>query len=718
MNSFVRTFACLAAVFLTSAQAPAQNWAVPAPDGPAVPAPPAYVPVDLDTPLDLEKALGTAADLFSRITEREANLDQLVLDLALDPRAAFEYVRDEIASATYAGHLRAPNAVLIAQAGNAHDKAATLAEILTRMGYDTRLMSHDGSVPVAPDKMCRPARSFDPDVLGIGGLNADVLTRISGRAITSYRALHGHLEPSASDPPAPGGVGHIWLQVRSGGDWVDLDPWLTTNQWADRPAEDGAVVAQAPDAHVVEITVLSETISDGVLREQQLLRETFRVPQASEDWISLSFGPEVEGVGGILSEALGGIQGIAAPMKAVLTVNGTPRYSQVFAAPGVPSDENGLFSEGAGVVTSGLWLGVRSIVPGQPDDIAWRPIIDLLPPAVRTAHESGAPIDPAALLQPAPGERFPAKLESLRNIVISNGGISGRLEAARMVRELLTLPENLERAGSGQPDYEALLWSSWLQARRVVIGSEELMTTRPHHDGSCIHAARPRVMIWGIEPSGPDEIAQWLDWTLDSVGVTGGDATAQAEQRLWHASLQSALETEALLRLTLSDPGIIPLDTGPMLPLTDAQRDAAGPEAATDQAQGFLTLADTTTPPGYWWRIQPQTGRADARARSYGNSRRLFPWGRYVNASKGGITDLGAARTARLEADLARHGPQGLMDELGRLEDIRQAERAKKNKGGGTETTIVIFNVSIPISVAVGTGVGIIVIGGLLVALY
>ena len=706
----------VAVLVLWMVAASAEDWAVPAPDATGPGSLPARPTLDLSVAPDLRTAVFAAAERFDRLNTSEPDIDRLVLDLALDPRAAFSHIRDEVGSVAYTGRLRDPDAVLTAGAGNAYDKASTLAEILTRMGYDTRLVSGGSAVPVSSEMACGTRPTADSDVLQLAGLGPEVMARIATRAEASYAALRPHLAPAdveATTPERP----HIWVQVREGADWVDLDPWDQGNAWGDRPAGDGQPLDTAPDPHRITVVLSVETLQDGALRQSELLNIVFKLPEAEADWITLSFGPEVEGVGGILSQALGGIQGDAAPMKAVLTVNGDPRSSRSFAAPGVPAQETGLFAGTSEVVTTALWLEVRSTGPGIPDERERRPIIDLVPPEVRSAHEGGAPVEPSAILEVTKGARFPAELESLRHIIISHGGMSRRLEAGRAVREMLALPETVRRAESGQPDPETLLWNSWLQARRVALASEELLGARPTHGGGCAVIDRPRVLIWGLANSGDGTPVHWLDWTLDMIGTAGGDNTAQAEMRLWHGAVQSALETEALMWLTMSTPDLFPLDSGPMEPLTSDAAKVAGAERGADAARGFLTLADPTTTPGYWWRLDPITGRADARATVYGNTRYLKPGSSYVNASRGGISSIGEAQQARLSADVARMGPQGFADEMARLEDIRQAERNRK-RGGGNEYLTILQNVSLPVAIAAGSAVALSITAAVLYALY
>jgi hypothetical protein len=708
--------AAFLSALLGATPAAAREWSVPGADAEPPVALPERPALDPTTPFDLRAAVFAAAERFDSLNRSEPDLERLVLALALDPKAAFAHVRDKIASVAYRGRFRDPDAVLIAGAGNPHDKAATLAELLTRMGYDTRLVTTPDTGAAAGPGVCPTPKAADDELFLAAGLGPEILDRVAARAAASYGALTPFLKPAESGELAQ--PQSIWLQVRDGADWVDLDPWSSDSKWGDAPAEKAVPLAEPPASHTVEVRLLVETLKEGALRQSELLRAPFAMPEAAEDWVTLSFGPDAGGIGGILSEALGGLQGVAAPMKAVLTINGEPRYSRVFPAPGVPSTDAGLFADDAEEITTGIWLELRGTAPGREDDTARRTIVDLVPAPVRVAHADGQPVDPAALLRPAPGDRYPAALESIRHILMSNGGISGRQTTARTVRELLDLPDTAGRVEGGQPDPEALLWSTWLQARRATLASEELVRLRPVHAGGCAVIDRPRVTIWGLSNNGEERLLQWFDWALDSVGIVGGDAVAQARMRLWHGAIQSGLETEALMWMTLAPPDTFPPDSSPMVALDDAMLALAGDEATADQAAGFLTLADANTGPGYWWRIDPRSGRADARARSFGNARYFNPWSNYVNASRGGIAHISEAELARLEADLARLGPQGFADEMGRLHDIREAERARKKGGGGNEYVIILNNVSIPASIAVGTVVGAIVIGGLSIALY
>ncbi len=693
----------------------ADPWSVPS----RIAVAPANLPerqeLDITQPLDLTAAVLSAAARFDAVNRMEPNLEQLVLDLLLDPRAAFAHIRDTVANQPYDGHLRDAKAVLIAGTANPNDKAAALAEILARMGYDTRLVSA-GTAVTTPLSMCRTAQPHNPEALKVAGFGPDLVQRVTARATASYLALHPVLDPQPTTDAA--GPAHIWLQVRDGQQWVDLDPWTADAEWGDAPFPDATPLAEPATPHAVEIRVFAETLKDQNLRQLEVLSAAFEMPLAAEDWITLSFGPATGGIGGILSDTLGGLQGEAAPMRAVLSVNGDARTGRAFAAPGVPMADSGLFAEGVEEITTAVTLQIAVLVPGQDPQLTERRIIDLLPPAVRAAHAEGAPLTGEDLIVPTPGDRFPAAMESMRHIVISHGGLSQRLTAARTVRDLLTLPETARRIEAGQPDIEALLWTTWLQARRVALASEQFVRLRGAHEGSCAAVMQPQVMIWGLSNDGEDRVLQWLDWTVDRIGVWGGTPTTDAEMRLWHGAVQSALETEALLRATNAPGNHFPMDQAPMQPLTEAQITAAAPDTTADQDAGYLTLADAATPDGYWWRVDPVHGRADARARVFGNTRYFNPWSNYVSASRGGIVHISEAELVRLEADLARLGPQGFADEMARLEDLRQAERSRQKGGGGNEYVIIINNVSIPISIAAGVVVGTIVIGGLSIALY
>jgi hypothetical protein len=688
--------ACLILSLTVAAQAQTIGL-IPAADAPLRPLT-AATPIP---PTDLVQAFRDAAGVFEATLQSEPPLSERVLALNLDPKAAFALIRDQVQSLPYGGRLRGPEAVLIAGSGNAHDKAAALADILGRMGHDTRLVTAGAALP--PDAITC-AGGWDDTTWQVTGLGPQVLDRAELRAAASYAALRPLLDPrdQPGDDPGP----HIWLQIREAGAWVDLDPWSRANAWGDHPAGEGQPLMDLPAPQVVQITLTVERLQDGALSRDEILSSRLEMPEAAGALVSLSFGPSQGGLGGTMADVLTVLEGGAGEMVANLMINDRTEKSSAFAVPGTAATAPAFLADPAQAVTTGLWLTVSSLVPGAPDRSEVRPILDLLPEPVRQAAAGGARVEASALRPAIPGERYPAALESLRQFAISDGGTSRRLTAARVFLQLRDLPAVLDRSGSGQPTPWDVIWASYLEAQRISLAAEAAIAARPAHDGACAGVMRPRVLIWGLAPTGGEEVSNWLDWVLDDLGVVGGDATAQAEMRLWHGSVAAGLEKEALFWLADVDGSTILLDTSPMQPRDPA---VMGFEGMLDQAMGYLTVADAAYPDAIWWRVNPATGHSDARFAIYGNTwiigGYLMPGGS-VGGSTGATWFISEAEQAALYAE-TEFGYDSLIDAAMRqIEGVEGAERSRPKGGGDANGYVTIAsNVSIPSSVSTGSGV-------------
>lgn len=709
--------ACRAALLVVALAQPLSaqgSLTVPAPDAPVSQSlPPRALPDPL-LPLDVTAAVTTTFDLYAHFRSAEPPLDERVLALGLDPAQAFALIRDQVASQPYDGHLRDPGGVFAAGSGNAYDKALALAELLSRMGYDTRLVAGPLPSPTPSNSLCGGG-TVSAETWRLTGLGPDVLTRVPLRAAASYVVLHGHLTP-ADQPGAHSTQPHIWLQMRDGADWLDLDPWLPDTGYGDHPQGQGTLLDTPPENHAVTVTLQVETLRDGQLERTDILTERLDLPLAARSLVALAIGPQATGVGGTVADVLAGLDGAAAQMVASLMVNGDTHTSRPFAAPGLAAVADDFLSDGAEIaeLTTALLLIITSHAPGRPDHAETRTIIDLIAPETRLA--APAEIDPASLLPVTGGDRMPAALEGLRQIVISHGGTSRRITAALAADQILNLGGVLERARAGLADPWDMIWGSWLEANRIQLAAEELIRARPAHQGACMVIDRPRVLIWGITGTGDDDVLRWLDWAIDDVSVQGGNAAAQAEARLWHGTLQAALEKEALLRLVGAPDSLIPLDAAPMQPLGRERLAAIGQEGAEDTARGYLTLADAAMPADQWWRLNPASGHSDARGRFRGNIFWL-EWGAELAsiARQGEVTAtvISEAEQAYINA---RTGPQ-LVAEIEREMAALEAAAAQP-KCGGNEYLIIGTCVSIPISVGTGVGVVLSVVAALAYATY
>jgi hypothetical protein len=677
-----------------------EEWKVPssgAPDGPAFVAP---LPRGEAT-FDYDAVLTRTFEDYGPFVASEPLLEDRVLNLELDPKAAFELVRDGVASLPYNGTLRSPEEVFAAQSGNAYDKAATLVYLLTRMGFDTRLVTSETPSPMPSLPVCNEG-GLDENVWALTKLDPAAPARIRARAEAGYSALRPFLAPT--DLPADPRTPHVWVQMRDGADWVDLDPWLASTQWGEHPLGEGRAMSDLPQPQSVTVTVTLETLRNGVLQRDELLSRRLEMPDAATSFVALTFGPKAAGTGGVVADALSAIEGQTGSIVASLRIDDESFTSRSFVVPGTVEGTE-IFSEGEALVTTGVWLTITSAVPGGADHSEIRTIVDLVPQALR-ANAAQAPIMPADLMPAIMGDRYPAALESLRQIVVSNGGMSPRLIAAFSVMQMAEIPELLERIDTGSTDVWDLLWPTMLEARRVALAAEELIRARPRSNGACAVIDRPRAMIWGVSAAGGEEAFRWLDWTLDDIAILGGDATAQAEARLWHGVVQAGLEKEALLWLMRLEDHIVPLDKGPMMTVDGARRAALGVELKEDEARGYLTLADAATLPDMWWRLDPESGRADARARYDGNTyglRDLLRRGSIGSGRPGGVYRVPSAAQQnainKAAADIQR---------------AKRLERARPKKSSATLTGYVelMSNVSIPISVGAGSVVAEIVIIG------
>ncbi|MEO8241479.1 MAG: hypothetical protein ABI832_04155 [bacterium] len=671
----------------------ATTWQVPGPDTASQPLPDRIDPTQLP---DLHAAALRAVGLLDGYLLTEPTLDEQVLALGLDPRAAFALLRDTVQSQRYGGQLRDPQQVLLARSGNAYDKAAALAELLGRMGYDTRLVTSPRPQPLpAPACVAR----YDPDAWRLTGLGPSVLARIHVRAEASYGALRPLLAPVAAPLPDP--EPHVWLQMRDGANWVDLDPWLPDTAWGAHPAGDGMPLSDQPAAQAVTLTLSLEQLRDGQLQREDLLSNRFEMPQANGWLIALVFGPRINGVGGSVAQVMAELEGGTGGLVANLLVNGDIITSAPFTAPGTGEGVSGFLSEPDALVTTGLWLTLTSTAPGMADHSVTRAVLDLVPADLRA---SGSAIDPADLLPVARRDHMALGLQGIRQIALSNGGTSHQVIAANKALQMDDAPDVLIRALHDNADPWDGIWGSYLEAGRVALAAETLMRAKPGHDGACLMIDRPRALIWGLSRAEDGGQIRWLDWALDDVSVQGGDATAQAEQMLWHGAVQAAVEKEALYYMAQGQTDAYALETGPLQPFDDT------PGALQDQALGYVTMAGGGVPADMWWRVDPATGRSDARLADFGNG----AWGGFLRPGSGGlqggmarVTDISRS-VAQLERDAAlraRLGPEEFRRVMQARRQAQAAEAALERQRATLNEYLMLAKIVMGIALAVGAAV-------------
>lgn len=685
-----------------------------APDLPPVPAIPEEVTLNaiydgLTMVLDTLEAEGaaTAAD---------------PLEIALgfvSAEDAFAFVRDEIRTEPYAGSLRAPEAVLSARAGNPQDKAELLALLLNGLGYDAIV----ASAPLASSGAitCGPAQPPSPGALLLTGLTDARLTRLEARAARDYSHLLAALDPSGAAPVQTGETARrYWVEYDDFGTSVAFDPSLP-----DLPLPEADALGQGGEgAHVVRIAIAAETLTERGFRENGVLRKDLD----ARDWagrpIHLIFGPEQQGTGGAVVSALSSALGEASGIIATLFTAEERTKGSAFAIPGAAA-KAGLTGGDAPPVTA-VYLDLSTIAPDGSTRTERRALIDLVPPALRASGEISA----EDLLAPPQTGRLPDALSGAVHFVISHGGLNAYDTVADLTAQAVVLPWLIDDAEAGLLGLDAFLLTGWVPLSRQAFAAETVTRALATADDACAYIGHPRVYLSTMILEG-ENILTTFDWALDGISVAGaGEAESAWRLQLWQGALQAALETELGDMAGpaggegLSTSGLL---TPPFTLLDEAEATTlatAHPDAARDLAAGHILVADAAEMSA-WWRVDPATGRADARLADAGNA-----FKRITKIPGVGSYGKGIAHIAP-----PTHTSQGIsmkyfdddatkyrrMEQ--RLKKIRARNAAKKSRfsrrgRGGTEYQVVLEISAFLTEHYVASMVGASVFGLLFYALY
>jgi hypothetical protein len=345
--------------------------------------------------------------------------------------------------------------------------------------------------------------------------------------------------------------------------------------------------------------------------------------------------------------------------------------------------------------------------PAHEAEHATSVLLDRLP----AGHDPSGEITPEQLLTMPQAKDVPLALGMIHHLMLSNGARDLRDHAialgtaANFVAGSLTDAE----AASGYA-LQDLLWPVAVGDQSVVLASEQLIV--PGLGGAEVRAVvdRPRVYLSSIGPDPQVEgaISAAIDLTLDGVSVvgrqtmSGGDV---ARHQLWYGALQTALETEFMLKraraidpanrrlvavslemdqplevLGSRDAGTLDPDAGVALRTAlDAGRVAVVPGGAAG-ASGF-------------WSIAPGSGATESILET-GSRGGFTGGGNYVNGTTGGPRYV--------------VGPGG--EDLGVIKDGKfypnRRPPPRSCRSGGNEYITILGCVSIPASWALGVFVG------------
>ncbi len=185
-----------------------------------------FVPLT-ETPLSPEWEVERAA-LRSRVDREKVSIEALQARLGSDPQTLLAFVRDEIEFEPYEGALRGARGALLARAGNAVDRALLLRALLDAAGHETRLA--EGRLSDAEREfLWRGGVVPGPHAQNVGPV-IDVLFETAAyqlERIGDALWANEFRAPALDDvvrPALEAMARHVWVQARSDGDWVDLDP--------------------------------------------------------------------------------------------------------------------------------------------------------------------------------------------------------------------------------------------------------------------------------------------------------------------------------------------------------------------------------------------------------------------------------------------------------------------------------------------------------------
>ena len=633
------------------------------------------------------------------------SLDQLALQFGTDPEAAFMYVRDRIRTEPYAGSLRAPSSVIAASGGSLQDKSELLMVLLRKMGLDARIAEAPMTDEIADrlrSGVCAISLTSDPHIPQLLGLTSEATEPTIKRAQRDYRSL---LDAAMGDIDASAafsnnfGTKHYWVQYRGPDGWRDLDPSVADMVAGDAFTQPAALSQGGADPHMVTIAVVTETLTDGHLREQSVLTKDFVVRDTVGMPIQIGFMPAGAGLAGVLADKLGDAIDLAQRVKPVFILNWQPEIGRDFAQPGA-SASGGLSAGNEESPVTAVWIDIRSTAPGGETRTARRAVIDLL--SAQTRRSASIPAE--AVRQPQKGLRYAQELEGVRHITVSHGGLDPSEFADQLEFALASRAQIISNIEDGTIRAETLAWLAWTRAQGIAIGAERATRDLQSADGSiCAFSGHANVMTWGVVPKSSETFSTWSDWTIDGIDLTSSSRTPDPKEiaalRLWNAAVRSAIETEVQIASRGNEVAAEQNVASTSLVLNGALSrltpedviNLSEKSAQDDLDAGYLIFGvpTDTTPVAAWWRIDPKSGAADARLASVGNGAGDYiP--RYVNARAPGINSIGSRELAYLEGRrLPPRTPNNFPTSAGR--------------GGDNEDTLFTLGIALVAVVVVST---------------
>jgi hypothetical protein len=337
---------------------------------------------------------------------------------------------------------------------------------------------------------------------------------------------------------------HVWVQVRWGSEWLDLDPTFPDAVPGSALTAATATTFDVPgeQLHQVTLRVIAGNLAYGSVEERQVLSRTFDAPTVADQQVFLYFQPDLEGIGGSIVEALSG----AEQWTPVLMVDGETTEGSAFEARNRGTDLFGDPTETTPLAT--LRVEVETSLAGQPGEIATHMLLDRVPPARVGASD----LTEEELAPLAADDAGPLVLGAIEQLLVSTGGLSPYLQAARrgIAADYVDYLLGNDEAQLADHALGDLLYPLAVANAAIVLGSEQVSVPSLEDPGrirAFVAAPRAYLKRSGQDPTDPERVAFGTDLLLDDVRVVAADETAAADGALaamWYGALQSAFETE------------------------------------------------------------------------------------------------------------------------------------------------------------------------------
>ncbi len=578
---------------------------------------------------DLDAIAGRAAAIVRATDGAAWNLGPLSERLEYAPQAAFEFVRDSIGYDPYPGVLRGARGTLLARSGNDIDRALLLRDLLDRMVVPSRLVvgsldRQEASALIErsflPPSRPLTAAPLDPQEFGD-------LAALEARARRDYAIVRGaigdrvaRMDGSATTEAITETQQHVWVQMRFGTEWLDLDPSLPDSQPGQTLTTVGKVLYDVPDAwrDSVTIRVIAERLSGGQLSEQTVLERQLDAATAARQDIFLAMSPVGDSIGQTINEILGSGSG----WRPTLFVGGEEFAGDTFPV----TPEQDIFSgDQSGDEFSALRLEVTVSVPGSEPETILRTLVDRLTPEARAASS----IDRTDLAPLTVRKGVPVELSSVLHFQVSTGAFDVRTHQIwRQIAAVFSKLLGQDPAAAAEYGFPNVMLPMTVADESLVQASERLISDGlDRTPGIRAFVARPRVYLTSVGPTAEEgRVSTGSDLMTDTVRVLaadGQDGVAAARRQLWYGALQGALESQFLLsRITagglsggqLSGVSFGSPDRATLL-AADGQPAPIGTSAVLrqDVADGALAVVpgDAATAAA-WWRVDPVSGATKA----------------------------------------------------------------------------------------------------------